>query len=352
VRYGALGAAAGLWGDGPFVVHGGQEEIMELTGKTALVTGASGFIGGVLARRLVAAGAAVRGLMRRPVDPGVAGLTPCRGDLTEPDSLRAAVAGVDLVFHCAAYMKVDDLARARAVTVAGTRNLVAAMAAGGVRRLVHLSTMAVYMGTRPPLHEEAALGPCRGIYARTKLEAEEALRAAVRAGTLDLTVFRPSIVYGPGSPVWTRSFARQVHRGAYPLVGDGRGRLPYLHVDSLVTALVRAAEVDAAVGRTYNIEDGVTTWAELVEGFRSRLGGPPPRHVPRWLVAPLSRVVGGRFGIPLPEELTYATRTEDDGFDASRARAELGWEPACDLETGLDGAAAWVRESGALARRR
>lgn len=314
---------------------------MELTGQTVLVTGASGFIGGALARRLAAEGAQVRALMRHPTDLGVAGLAPVKGDLRDATSLRAAAEGCSAVFHCAAHMTERDAREAEEVTVGGTRRLIEAMVAAGARRLIHVSTAGVYATTPPPRSEDASLRPCKGVYNRTKQAAEREIRAAELEGRITATILRPPSVYGPGSPMWTRGFARRVQRGGWPVLGDGQGRWHYVYVDNLVDALVLAAQNDRAGGRTYNIVDGTTTWLDWLERHRRVVGGPPPRRLPLGLVRQLTRLLGGRFGLPYAENLSFMTVREDDGYDARRAREELGWSPRVPLDEGIRRALEW-----------
>lgn len=330
---------------------------MEPRGAVALVTGASGFIGSRLAERLAAEGAQVRGLVRAPerVRRLPAGVAPVLGDLTDPDSLARAVAGCDLVVHCAAYAGPGGpLRRFAAVNVAGTRALADAALVQGVRRFVHFSTIAVY-GTdhAEPVRDDSPRRAHGDPYAVTKLAGEEAVWEVHRRG-LPATVIRPSFVYGPGWGAWTVAPVRAIQRGAPVLVGDGGGICTPIYLDNLVDATLLAIRADHAVGRGYLVWDGLTTTWRSFFGCYGRMLGKPVRSVPRGLIFALAALLeaAGRLTGRAPLVTRAALRMLSPGLPlaATGARDELGWTPRVGLDEGMAHTERWLREHGYLGR--
>ncbi|HEX8101542.1 MAG TPA: NAD(P)-dependent oxidoreductase, partial [Solirubrobacteraceae bacterium] len=216
---------------------------------TIAITGAAGFIGGALARRLAADGHHVVGVdVRAPADD-VASTSWVRGDVTDPASLAAAFAGADRIVHTAALVSdwgaMEDFV---AVNVRGTRNVLDA-AAG--RRTVCLASVAVWgYEFRDDLPEDAAPRPCGIPYVDTKGAGE---RLALRRGA---TVIRPGDVYGPGSVPWIVRPLEALRGGTFRLPGRGAGIMTPVYVDDLVDAVVRALHTDRAAGRAYTVWDG------------------------------------------------------------------------------------------------
>src|SRR5262245_8250878 len=175
-----------------------------------LVTGASGFIGSRLVERLGGMGMRVRALVRRGVlSRPEQQCERIRGDVTVLETLYSAVQGCEVIFHCA--WGGHSLAEARRINVLGTRNVFTAAAAAGVRRVVHLSSMAVH-GHRLPalLTEEYPLQFQGDAYAVSKAEGE---RVALELGAVygvQVVVLRPTLVYGPQSPIWLLGYFERV----------------------------------------------------------------------------------------------------------------------------------------------
>src|SRR5262249_3073922 len=152
---------------------------------------------------LTARGIPVRVLCRHPFGNGngTNGVERVQGDVTRPETLARAVAGCDVVFHCA--WGGASLADARRVNVDGTRHVIEAAAAAHVRRIVHLSSMAVHGNVRKAeLTEEAPLVDRGDAYSVSKAEGERLALELGRTRGVEVVALRPSLVYGPGSPFW------------------------------------------------------------------------------------------------------------------------------------------------------
>ncbi len=248
----------------------------ELAGRRVLVTGASGFIGGRLAERLAREGAAVRAQVR-----SVAGgvrlarfpLEIVRGDVTDRAFLASAVAGCDVVFHCA-YGTRGGRRERGLVNREGTRRVLAAAARAGVGRAVHLSTLMVYGLTADgDLTEEAARRRSGEVYADSKIAAERIALGFARRGELGVAVLQPTAVYGPFGGVWTARVLAELAAGRVILVDGGEGLANHVYVDDLVDAMLLAAVEPAAVGEAFLVSSAEpATWRDFYACFERMLG--------------------------------------------------------------------------------
>ncbi|MGE0812042.1 MAG: NAD-dependent epimerase/dehydratase family protein [Vicinamibacterales bacterium] len=325
-----------------------------------LVTGATGFTGGHLAGTLAGRGHAVRALVRtRSLQrfqasalPG-AGVVAVEGDLGSPDALARACADVEVVYHIAAtYREAGQPDAAyRAINVEGTRHLLEAAHAAGVRRVVHCSTGGVHGHIAdPPANEEAPFNP-GDVYQDTKLEAERLAREFGRTRGLDVVVARPIGIHGPGDTRFLKMF-KGLARGRFPMLGPGTAYYHLTYIDDLVEGFRLCGEVPAAAGRTYILAgERYTTLNELVALVAEELGVQPPRvHLPVWPVW-LAGLACELVCVPLRiEPPLYRRRvdfyTKSRAFDISRARTELGYAPQVDLRTGIRRTIAWYRAQG------
>src|SRR5215510_8726027 len=239
-----------------------------------LVTGATGFTGGHLAHALRRRGHAVRALVRprsraKAKTLEDAGITIAEGDLLDAESMRRATADIDVVYHIAAtYREAGQPPSAYiAINIDGTRHVVEAARAAGVRRVVHCSTAGVHGHVEhPPANEDAPLAP-GDQYQRTKLEGEQVAREFGERGGIEVAIARPVGIYGPGDTRFLRMF-RGIARGRFPLLGSGRVFYHLTHVDDVVEGLRLCGETAAAAGRTYLIAGSqYTTLKELIDAI-------------------------------------------------------------------------------------
>jgi nucleoside-diphosphate-sugar epimerase len=331
-----------------------------------LVTGATGFTGGHLARWLAARGDRVRVLVRpRPgSDPGRpvthVGIDPAQievatGDLTDPGAVRKATEGVDAVYHIAAIYRQAGLREEhyRAVNATAVRTIIEAAKAGGAKRVVHCSTVGVHGDVKhPPANEDAPFRP-GDIYQRTKLEGEETARATAGETGVEVVIARPTGIYGPGDRRLLKLF-RGVARRRFIILGNGDIFYHLTYIDDLVAGLHLCATVPAAAGRTYILAGGeVTTLNRLTELIAEEASVPAPRwHVPVWpfwMAGAACEALCRPFGIEPP---IYRRRvdffTKSRAFDISRARTDLGYAPAVGLRDGIRRTLEWYRRQGWL----
>lgn len=254
-------------------------------GASVVITGASGFIGGRLAERLVAEqGARVRCIVRSLANCGRLARLPVdivKADLSDRQAVADTVRGADYVFHCA----YDS--RSRAQNLDGTRNLLAAAAGHAVRRFVYVSTFSVYEPLPDgELTEETRDGDRAWIYARNKLDLERMVLDCALSGALPTTVVQPTIVYGPFSKPWTDTPAEMLLYGDVILPNQGEGICNAVYVDDLVDGLIIAALHPAAVGERFIMSgpDDIT-WAAFFDAFATALGTKHPIYWPSRKIA-------------------------------------------------------------------
>jgi nucleoside-diphosphate-sugar epimerase len=295
---------------------------------TYAISGGAGFLGLHLSRRLLADGHQVRTLDVAPLDDAELerSVEEVRGDVRDPERVRELVAGADVVVHAAAALPIQaSRASIRSVNVGGTENVLRAARDAGVRRVVFVSSTAVYgVPEKHPIEEDDPLVGV-GAYGESKIDAE----ALCRVAAVETTIIRPKTFVGPERLGvfeilfdWIRE-GRRIY-----ILGKGYNRYQLLAVEDLVDAIVRAAEVPEAAGETFNV--GATEFGTvrsdlqaLIDhaGSTSRLQPVPVKPAELALRAlELARLS------PLAE-WHYKTAHKDSFVDVSKAQALLGWQP-------------------------
>jgi ornithine--oxo-acid transaminase len=324
-----------------------------------LITGATGFIGGRLAQRLVAEGYQVRCLVRASSDTLLLDKLDVEiavGDLTKLRSLARATDGSRYVFHCGA--RVSDWATTEEIVrtnVHGTRNLLEACVDTSVQRVIHFSTTDIYGYPGGAAIDETYVATrFRNWYAQTKLAAEAEVRRVERAHALDAVILRPATVYGPGSADVVGEVARAMRGGHMLLVDGGRAVAGLCYVDNLMDAAVLALRHGAAPGHAFNVSDGLDiTWKEFTDGLAKGLGYAPVRwSLPFWMANGIGFSLEHGYRLlrkatrlhtqPLLSRQAVQVLGKDQDFSNRKAREVLGWEPRIDYATGLDATLAWL----------
>lgn len=309
-----------------------------------LVTGANGFTGSHLVKALLQRGDQVVAFVRR--SSNLSRLADCNvqlafGDITDCSALQAAMTGVELVFHTAAYVELGlvDGDRMAQVNIEGTRAVVESAKAAGVAKMVYCSTIGVYGDTQGQVIDETfqrTQTTFSSAYDRTKYLAQQIVDEAAKAGFPIVSVM-PSGIFGPDDPHFG-PVLQTFLKGRLKVWAGGDRITGIVHVDDLVSAMLLAAE-KAPAGAHYIISAGELTTREMFEVLSRESGIPVPAEVPQ----PIVRLVGnlldpiGRFlswQPPISRERVHYLYDRCVRVDGSKAKRELGWTPR-SVETTL-----------------
>ncbi len=314
-----------------------------------LVTGATGFLGSRLVRRLIAEGYSVRAFARRQSGLRTLkelGVEIVSGDLGDAASVAGAVNGVDIVVHAGAGTSgtAED---SETATIQGTCNVLAACKAGAVSKLVYISTCNVYeiagLAENQLVTEDAQLERYpvrRGHYSAAKLNAEALVTSAMGQGSCATVVLRPGTLYGPGGEIFTRMMGASFARRVFVVFGDGLGELPLVHVDNAVDAIVGCMANRAADGQVFNVVDGERVTKRM---YVERVVKPlcpkavmiycpmPLLLVLTWLQEKLLTILGRE---PWLTVYRLASSQKNVRYDTSRIERKIGWRPRVGFEQG------------------
>lgn len=307
------------------------------------VTGATGFLGRALVRRLSEAGERVRCLVRQGGDisrlnlPGAEFFT---GDLLDPACLPGVLAGVSRVWHLVALVRPPGtlvsrkklLEQLKAINEQAPARLAEAAAAAGVRRFIHFSSIAA-LGPGEDLRDGAEPRPLT-YYGKSKLAGELLLKNTATALGLDHVILRPSMIYGPGAPGWVPLFGA-VRRGRAAVPGRAANTVSVCYIENFLDAALLAAE-KAPSGSAFNISEGSLSVRDLLFTLGAALNNRPALiPLPVALLRAVSAVLGGVLnlaGLYLPgfmgadpARLHEACASWSHNCEGIRA---LGWKPA------------------------
>jgi len=325
-------------------------------GDPVLLTGGTGIVGNSLAQALLAAGRRVRALVRSP-DRGRACLpVDCElvvGDVTEPGSVRAALAGCRVVYHAAGLPEqwLRDPGLFHRINVDGTRNVVDAALAQGIQAFVYTSTIDVFASAPGREFDESTLAsqPKETHYQRSKQEADRVVAAACARG-LPAVFLHPSAVFGPapaGSPGLNDFIARLVRREVPMLLPGG---MPLVFCEDVAAGHLLAET--RAPGSRYILSESYWELGAIARAVCDVVGIPRvPRTLPAWVAVAVSgagEAVSRLRGTPplIPRGQLHFLRSVGRPL-AQRARAELGWAPRTFPEA-LRPTIEWLAAQGRL----
>lgn len=319
-----------------------------LNDKAVLVTGATGFLGARLAEILSnRENARVTGIGRQLdrvswlTDKGV-DLEAV--DLLDTEALKSVVEGKDVIIHSAAALGGDpDMAHR--VNVEATKKLVQLAGEAGVSRFVHVSTVGVYdMKGLTEVDESAPLATDHpSTYPRTKALAE--VRAVEMAAdyNLELSMVRPSMIYGPGHGVWSEGMFKNIMQGNPVYLGDGSANFNPVYIDDVVDAIILCATNPKAAGEAFNVSAEITTWREFM-GHYGEICDKEPKGLPI-AMARLMAFANKIPGIKTPIDQGFIEMaTSQNIFPTEKAANKIGWKPAVPLEEGLKRTVVWLEK--------
>ena len=322
----------------------------------ALVTGASGFLGGRVAQMLHQLGEEVVILARASSDLRHLSSTPVRvvrGDLSDRAALEEAVQQVTIIFHCAA-CSTDwaPLQTYLEANVVGTQNLIsAAQRAPRLHRFLHVSTTDIYGYPQVPCTEEHPFTDAGLPYNQTKGGAEAAVWKAYQESGIPITIIRPATIYGPRGKDFTEKIATMLRQRLMAYIDTGTAPGGFTYVDSVVQAMLDAAASPRTIGQAYNIAGGTgATWEQYATVFARQLGVKPPwidlSFTAAMALARFFEAVCGGLPIgvrPLLTRHAVYLLGRNQEFPIAKAKSSFGFSPNISLEEGVDRSVAWLK---------
>jgi nucleoside-diphosphate-sugar epimerase len=328
-------------------------------GTSVLVTGATGFTGSFLIRRLVELGASVKAIARQKSNVDQFKDLPIewiRGEVFDAEAIKKGVAGVEFIFHVAAAYreaKIQDKDYHN-VHVLSTKLLAEeAIKSPTFKRFIHVSTVGVHGHIEnPPADENAPFAP-GDVYQNTKLEGELWIRDFAKANKMSLAVVRPAAILGPGDKRLLKVF-KMATKPVFPLLGFGRCLYHLIHVEDLVELIIQAAVHPAADGEVFIC--GNDAPIELVEFGRivSGLIGRKLRVLrvpvsPFMMLGAICEWICKPLGIEPPiYRRRVAFFTKDRAFNTGKIQNRLGYRYKYSNKSGIESTARWYLDNGWL----
>lgn len=324
---------------------------------TVFVTGANGFIGSNLVKKLVDMGFRVKGLVLEGTNCSVIENSGCEiifGNILSPETYSFALKGVDVVFHLAA--KVSDWGSKEEfelVNVEGTRRLMDECVRRDVRRFVFMSSLAIHKPSNYVDADETAPRDNYDMpYALSKIKGEDLVMEYFNKGKIEVVIIRPGFFpFGPNDMTSFYYIARSIERGIYGYVNGGRAYLSTAYVENLVYGLLLCAEREESKGEVFIIADEVKiTWRELTEMIVRELGAKAPFiSIPYSLgmgIASFFEFFYNLLGIENAPPLTkyrISVAGHNYHFTSRKAMRLLGYKPIISLEEGIKRTVRWYK---------
>lgn len=325
--------------------------------KLALVTGATGFVGGHLATRLMREGWDVRLLIKNKekLTPALCKADTILGNLNSEQALAHAVREVSVIFHCAANVATwDSAVMYNATNVEGVQNLLNAIKSENptVSRLVHLSTMDVYGFPPAPCNEQCPIHPSGFGYGDSKRLGEMRVQEFCTTNNIPFTILRPGNVIGAKSQFIER-IGEALTSGIMLTIDKGSANAGLLYIDNLLDYMLWAAHAENAKSQCYNVRDDYdVNWATFLEIFGQKLGRP-------------GRIINMRFGVadristvlaafhqrclprkePLLHPLLVRLFGRTCGHSAEKIRTDSGLTSRIGFEEAMDVSARWFLDN-------
>ena len=298
--------------------------------KNILVTGGTGFIGRNLIETLAKKENNVTALVRKSsniIKLKNRGIHIVYGDINDLSSLKTALTGIDIVYHCAGYVRNASLKKLFRVNVEGTRNICQAALETGINRLIYTSSIAVISGNKQiPLTDDLPYSSTNN-YGLSKLEAEKIVIEYRNKG-LKTAILRPCMVYGPGEPHALNFLLNLIRWRLIPIIADGNAHWHLVHVNNVVNALILAGYMDQALSGTYIVADKeVLTVKEILNLMADAMGVKQPWHISKKFIPILSITPF------IKDKLKFFLK--DRIYNISCIIKKLGYNPAITTKEGL-----------------
>ncbi|MFQ6006511.1 MAG: NAD-dependent epimerase/dehydratase family protein [Woeseia sp.] len=324
-----------------------------------LVTGGTGFTGKALVKRLLNDGHEVTALDYKSGHNTFElkdwGSNVAIGTVADKATVERCVNGMDIVYHLAASFRELDVSRAHydEVNVGGTQNVLEAAYDAKVKKFIYCSTCGVHGNVdNPPAGESAPIQPA-DYYQRSKYAAEPLVKKFFEKG-MPTTILRPAGIYGPGDPERLFMIYKRVAKGFFPMFGSGKTLYHTLYIDNLTDAFVLAMQEGRGDGQTYLIADEEFVEIEdlvrrVAKAMNTEVRIPHFPLFPLIIAGHLFEKVCTPLGISPP---IFPRRVDwyrqNRAFKIDKAKRELGYDPAVDLDKGLRATYEWYRQEGYL----
>jgi len=323
-----------------------------------LVTGANGFVGRHLIVALQKRGDSVRALSSPTGDTTWLkqhDIAVFRGDIRAQETLTEPMRGVDAVVHLVAETKKKwgPMQSSYVINVTGTENVCRAAIKADVRRLIHISTSAIYdMGIGRLVTEDDLLKPLDDPYCFTKAQGDNLVQRMIREDHLPAVIIRLGALLGPGDSLNFGRLAERVRAGKGIIVGSGNNAIPFVYITDVVQALLLALDSEQAAGHIYNISnDHPLTQKQYLSAIAQEMGVAPPRiHVPyypMYVAAYAAERITALSGYRIPP---LATRHgikilgEDGRLSIAKARNDLGYVPQVPIREAVRLTTSWYQQ--------
>ena len=314
-----------------------------------LVTGATGFIGSHLIGTLLKKNRKVRALVRKDLTLKHRNLEIFRGDLLDFDSLKKATKGITIVYNTAGMLGGDvSFSELFSANVTTTENLIKASISNGVKRFIHLSSVAAMGKAREKANEKEECMPITD-YDKVKDEAEAVLQKYTNQ--IEIIILRPTMVYGPGEIRNKSKLFQLIQKGYFRIIGNGENQMSLLYIDNLIDAILLSA-LKGKCGETYIISDEKPyTMNEFTYAIAKELKIKNPNHIPIPLAKSAALFFTFASIVNIKPLLTFDridNLTSDHSFDISKAKKELGYRPKIGLAEGIKRTVKWYKKKGIL----
>ncbi len=309
------------------------------------VTGATGFVGRSIVKRLLMEGYEITALVlpTEPTSIGGQGVKIVRGDITELSSLKGKMKGNDALVHLAGAVgygqTMDTCMR---INRNGTYNVAREAIDSGIRRFIHFSSVSVY-GRIPniPIIEEQPLRKIRDPYGDTKIDAENILKEFADKGRLSLTIVRPTVIYGPGDDKFLPKLVENLRSGKARIIGSGKNTVDLIHVNDVADFIAILLKNERSIGQVYNLTNPDNpSWKDFLFIVASVMGVPiPEKRIPYSLALVLAGMM--EFFAFLrgkePKLTRYSVRVVGRQYHyvTDKASRELDFRPRIDLVEGI-----------------